>query len=124
MLIIFSYFPHYLFKPVYFSEVMHDLDEQGGLIIIEMTALAAFLGLYASYIQRFQDLLCSIQSSYKLSDKTESAPSEDIVQEALYSSDQNGLEQMKAFTLKMSQFSLVFVAEEKRGNSISLFFSA
>lgn len=114
-------------KPVYFLEVIHDLDEQGGLLVIEITALAAFLGLYASYVQRVQELLHSIQSSCKLSGNPVFASSmitlngnagEDIVQEVLYSSNQNGSEQTKAFTLKMSQFSLVFAAEEKPGNSI------
>ncbi|KAK4778296.1 hypothetical protein SAY87_018483 [Trapa incisa] len=100
------------------------LEIQGGLIMIEMTSLAAFLGLYVSYIQRVQDLLHSIQSSYTSSGKTESASSmitvdgsanQDVVQEVANSPDRNGLEQMKAFTLKMSQFSLVFAAEEKSG---------
>ncbi|XP_031387722.1 uncharacterized protein LOC116200899 isoform X2 [Punica granatum] len=100
------------------------LKIQGGLVLIEVGALAACFGLCASYIQFVQDFLHSVQSSCKHTGKTEHVastitlngnPSEDDIREVLHSSDQNGSEQMKVFTLQMSQFSLVLAAEEESG---------
>ncbi|XP_039155678.1 uncharacterized protein LOC104457236 [Eucalyptus grandis] len=99
---------------------------QGGLLVIETTALVVFLGYYTSFVHHVEDVLLGVQSHYKNIGKSELGgdivtsnennimDSDEVV---FHSSAQRRLAllELEAFCCDISQLSFVLAAEDKSG---------
>ena len=108
---------------------MADASEQGGVFFLETTAVVKTFFCFASYACCIWDLFSVMSSSLKHIEKTEHSPNmarlddlspEEYVQETPSISQQVRWTLFEAFTIGISQFSIVLVAEDEAGMCISL----
>uniref|UniRef100_F6I7D8 Vacuolar protein sorting-associated protein 13 VPS13 adaptor binding domain-containing protein n=1 Tax=Vitis vinifera TaxID=29760 RepID=F6I7D8_VITVI len=97
---------------------------QGGFVFLETTAVVKIFHCFASYACCITDLLSVMSSSLKHIEKTEHSPNmarlddlsiEEHVQETLSTSQQVRWALFEAFTMGISQISIVLVAEDESG---------
>ncbi|RVX23526.1 hypothetical protein CK203_000235 [Vitis vinifera] len=97
---------------------------QGGFVFLETTAVVKTFHCFASYACCITDLLSVMSSSLKHIEKTEHSPNmarlddlsiEEHVQETLSTSQQVRWALFEAFTMGISQISIVLVAEDESG---------
>lgn len=107
---------------------MPDASEQGGFVFLETTAVVKTFHCFASYACCITDLLSVMSSSLKHIEKTEHSPNmarlddlsiEEHVQETLSTSQQVRWALFEAFTMGISQISIVLVAEDESGMCIT-----
>lgn len=109
---------------VFLTEMKLGAIGQGGFMFLETTALAMFARCFASYLHCVTNILSPIQSSDRHIEKAEqdvdmSALNDHSVNEHAqkipYTSRQAKQQMMEAFTIDVSQFSLVLMIEDESG---------
>lgn len=108
--------------------MLPNASEQGGIFFLEPTAVMKIFHCYDSYACCITDLFPFMSSSPKHIGKTEQSPnmvgcddlsSEEYVQETLITSQQVRWTLFEAFTIGISQISIVLVAEDEAGTCIT-----
>lgn len=102
----------------------HEIDEQGGLLMVETEALVMFLGSYNCLLQHAKKNLYTLWSSNQMRKDGSAAArialndnlGEVNVQDIPSLSNQTGWGRLELLTFDTSTFSIMFAAEEEPGN--------